>query len=191
MNALLAASDDDRYRLSTGDVDALVRSGMMEADAPYELIDGVLLAMPSECFAHVDWKNTIVQGLYTGLDLQRFAIIADSTLRLSSFDAPEPDIYVYARDKRLSDLRGNDVALIIEVCVSTGQRDRVIKPALYARHGVKAYWVVDVDAGEIITHSSPSGDGWGETARFGFDDAVAAPSLNGFSVTLSGLPRLD
>lgn len=54
---------------------------------------------------------------------------------------------------------------MIEVSVSSLQRDLVRKPSLYAAAGVAEYWVIDLDGRRAVIHRDPRSDGYAEVAE--------------------------
>lgn len=71
-------------------------------------------------------------------------VYVQSTLQLSQWSAPEPDIVVTrgGRD-RWTVPRAGDILLIIEVADTTLDHDLGTKVPLYQRHGIPEVWVVD------------------------------------------------
>lgn len=73
-------------------------------------------------------------------------------LRLGIFSQPQPDLAVL-RDRRdfYSTQRPMppDTLLLIEVSDSSVRYDRQIKLPLYAKHGVREYWQIDVPQQEL------------------------------------------
>jgi Uma2 family endonuclease len=46
---------------------------------------------------------------------------------------------------------------VIEVADSSLRKDRIVKPALYARADVSEYWVINVGARWVEVHTNPVG----------------------------------
>ncbi len=122
-------------------------------DERYELMDGDLIMTPA--------PNTRHQGITTRLSglLDAFVwrkrlgrvFVAPFDVALSDVDVVQPDILFVsnARAERFLDdenLKGPPDLAVEVLSPSTAQRDRSFKRALYARHGVKEYWIVDPDA---------------------------------------------
>ena len=100
------------------------------------------------------------------------------TLPLSDVSEPEPDILV-ARTPRGQDIAKEDVLLVVEVSDST-------KAALYARHGIPEYLILDVAARRAELRRRPEGDEWRETIVLGEDESFAPNGANG-PVGVAGL----
>lgn len=75
--------------------------------------------------------------------------------------------------------------LIIEVLSpATASRDRTYKRTLYARHGVKEYWIVDPDQKKTI-EVMPLGERGFETGTvYKSGEVLKSPLLKGLSVSL-------
>ena len=78
--------------------------------------------------------------------------------------------------------------LIVEVAVSSLQRDVGIKSDLYARAGVEEYWVLDLDGRRLVVQREPRPDGYG-LHRAELDDTaeVATSALPLPPLPLAGL----
>ncbi len=61
--------------------------------------------------------------------------------------------------------------------VSSQRRDLRDKPRIYASAGVPVYWVVDVDAGRAVAHSSPRGEAYERVDVVGPDGELDASHL--------------
>jgi Uma2 family endonuclease len=82
---------------------------------------------------------------------------------MSFVDVVEPDIVLITNDQAdiitKRNVRGAP-ALIVEInSPSTRQRDRRVKRDLYARAGVREYWIVDPDASTVtVFRRTPQGE---------------------------------
>ncbi len=177
MNAPLttrAGEGFDRRAWTVRDLFALMDAGLMEGGEPFELIEGELLAMSPKQNRHEVWKRTMTRFLYRNLG-DAYAIAIEPTLFLDERSAPEPDILVHPAGILPADVRGPDVLLLVEVTDSSQHRDLVLKAALYARHGVAHYWVLDAERRRIVTHARPGGDGYGLIETHGMEALLPLP----------------
>jgi Uma2 family endonuclease len=69
------------------------------------------------------------------------------------------------------------VALLVEVSVSSLNRDLAVKLPIYAAHGIPEYWIADVDRDVLLVHRQPAGQRYGDVREYGGDDPVAAPEV--------------
>lgn len=148
-----------RHRFTGEDVLRMAASGVLKPDERVELIDGEVLTMPAEGPLHVDTKSELIFQIARALPADH-RIGPDTTFRLAEHDWPEPDLYVCPPGMRPSQVRGPDALLVVEVADSTLNYDLIRKAQLYARHGVREYWVVDVNRRRTHIHREPDGDLW-------------------------------
>ena len=87
----------------------------------------------------------------------------------------DPDLVVFPQSALRRDqgtfiaVRGSDILLIVEIAVTSLDYDLGIKAGLYARHGVREYWVIAPALGKAWVHSQPEGNGWRREERGGTD----------------------
>jgi Uma2 family endonuclease len=69
---------------------------------------------------------------------------------------------------------------------STEERDRIAKLGVYARYGVKEYWLVELEDRKVKVLRL--GEGGYETAGiYGEEDFLESPLLEGLKVNLKGI----
>lgn len=148
---------------------------MFDEHAHVELIDGLIVDMSPKTPAHenaIAWLN---QVLVLAVDLDRFEVRVGASLSIAT-SQPEPDIAVIERDMPRPYHPGT-AALVIEVAVSSQRRDLRHKPRIYASAGVPEYWVVDLDAGRAVAHSSPRDGAYERVDVVGSDGELYASHL--------------
>ena len=107
---------------------------------------------------------------------------------LSKTDVVQPDL-LFVSDERAHLLLGGDNVLgapdlVVEILSpATAGRDRTLKRALYARHGVKEYWLVDPDARTVTVLGLGAGD-FEVVGTYGQGQTMSSPTLSGFSAGL-------
>lgn len=184
---LLASAQPHRFTMD--DVLVMVSAGVLQEGAKVELIDGGLVDMAAEGSDHTDWVYEVGRWLFTGLGPE-FVVVPSSTLTLSSVSGPKPDWWVFPAALKTADVRGPDVALAIEVANSSLAYDLGDKATLYARHGVRDYWVVDLQLRQLVVHRDPAADGYEYRQRFEAGEAVVPLLLHGLSLRLQDLKRV-
>jgi len=174
MNAPVRPAPDLPRRLfTTQDVFRMVEAGVMEEDENVELINGELVVMASKRNDHEIFKSALNEWLVKGkADDQRVAV--ESTLYLAEMLFVEPDLMLYPRALKPQDLSGGGVTLLIEVSDESLSRDLGLKAMIYADHGVRDYWVVDVEARRVIVHRDPTDERYRSVETFEADAEVAA-----------------
>ncbi len=189
MNAPAPQVDFVRHRFTIDDLCAMQAAGVIDPDARIEVIEGELIDMPEEGPEHTDYSAALGRWLYSSLS-PAYIVVPGSTLRLSPISGPKPDWYVFSSSIVTRDLAGEDVLLAIEQAHSSVSRDLGWKADLYARHGVRDYWVIDIDRRELHVHREPTADGYGCRQRFGAETKVAALLIPGLLLRLDRLTRV-
>jgi Uma2 family endonuclease len=114
-----------------------------------DLLDGKIIrdspAIPRHGLV-VSWLISLLTAFAQKFDLG-LVLCATSTVRLSIYNAPEPDVFFISK-KRLGIINDKYVDGPPDLCVeviskSSRTRDRGRKFVLYAEHGVKEYWIID------------------------------------------------
>ncbi len=154
----LAVPTDPIFRLSVAQYHDMIRSGILTADDPVELLEGWLVPkMPKNPphrvvteLAAAALRSIVPPGWYVTTQ-------EPVTTRTSE---PEPDISVIRGQPRdyIDHHPGPaDLAMLVEVADSSINRDRGIKRFAYARAGVPIYWIIDVSARRVEIYTQPSG----------------------------------
>ncbi|MDP1736983.1 MAG: Uma2 family endonuclease [Caulobacter sp.] len=181
--------EEEAAKFTLDDVFEMMRIGALDPDAKVELIDGRVIEMAPEGVPHVRAKMQLAESLIhrAGSSVR---VIVDSTLRLSATSAPDPDLYLYPSALPLDAVDGASVGLIIEVAQASLAKDLMAKAGLYARHGVRDYWVVDVAAQKIIVHRDPKEGAYGSVFTATADELVTPLAFPHLPVRLSDLPAI-
>lgn len=181
--------EEEAARFTYDDVFEMMRIGALDPDAKVELIDGRLVEMAPEGVPHVRAKMQLARSFMSRAG-EAVQVIVDSTLRLSATSAPDPDLYLYASALPLDAIDGASVGLVIEVAQATLARDLTAKAELYARHGVRDYWVVDIAARRIVVHRDPKEGAYGSVFTATADELVTPLAFPHLPVRLSDLPAI-
>lgn len=190
MNALARALETSQpHRFTLDDVLRMQAAGILDEDARVELIDGGLVEMASEDAPHTRAKMQIAKAFLAQAG-QSLEVIVDSTLRLAPTYAPDPDLYVYDANLALDRVNGANVGLVIEVAQSTVSKDLSIKAELYAQHGVRDYWVVNVNTNTVTVHRDLSGGVYRAITQYSARDTVASLVFPALTLCLAELPTI-
>jgi len=159
-------------------------------DERCELIDGELIPMPSPTALHQTLLKKLALGFMVlesrGLGTMFFAPL---DVILSNFDVVQPDLIFISNERAhiIDDyIRGAPDLLVEILSPSTQRRDRIVKRNLYARHGVREYWLIDPYA-KTITVLILGANGYNTHAVYGAGDTLTSPTLPGFALNLSDL----
>jgi len=86
---------------------------------------------------------------------------------------------VEARDDRYSGAHPgpDDIYLLVEVADTSLEYDRTTKLPLYARHGVREVWLVDLRHDVVEVHRDPDADGYRIAQSYRDAGAIRLESL--------------
>ncbi len=154
-----------------------------------ELIEGQFFMTPAPGFFHQTVAGQIYHLLRQHLEGSKkwIAPLTPIDVICSPHDVFQPDIVlIAARRKGIISERGLTGApdLAVEVLSpSSHERDLLVKKKLYARYGVKEYWIVDPVA-KTIEVLIPGGAVYHTLAVYEEADSLASRLLPGFSPKL-------
>lgn len=149
---------DPIYRLSVEQYHAMAKAGILDEDAPVELLDGWLVEKMTKNPPHSIATRRVRDALNRLIPDTWYA---DSQEPITTDDSePEPDVRVAraeVRENRERHPTPEEVPLVVEVAESSLRRDRTTKLAIYARARIAVYWIVNLVDGRIEVYSEPSG----------------------------------
>ena len=170
----------DKTRISIDRYQKMIAAGVLTQRDRIELIDGEMINM-----AAIGPKHAAVTARLTKLLVLAVgdtAIVSPGgPVNRGDFSEPQPDLLLL--QPRGDYYAGkipetSDVLLLIEVSDSTLAFDQNAKRALYARHGVIEYWIIDVEGKRIQVHREPTPDGsYVQVHRFGVTETVSPLGL--------------
>ncbi len=149
-----------RKLFSVAEYYQLAQVGILNESDRVELINGEIIKMSPINSPHGGMVNRLTRILYKMLDDQ-LMITVQNPISLDNYSEPEPDLVVAKFDS--DDYAKKhpcpaDVLLIIEVSDSTLEKDRSVKSPLYAKAGIKEYWIVDLVNKKIEIYREPVED---------------------------------
>ena len=163
-------------------------------DDRYELINGEFILVSAPNTGHQTVGIRLGSRMYFFVeednDLGR-VFVAPTEVILTDpegINIVQPDIIFVSRERERIITRANIQGapdLLVEILSpSTGRRDRTTKRDLYARHGVKEYWIADPDAQTVSVMLLKDGE-YDVVGNYGIEDTLTSPTLEGFSVSLN------
>lgn len=164
-----------------------------ESDDRYELIDGELYMAPTPIPEHQDFLAelfTMIRTFVRENSLGR-AYIAPLAVALSEYVVLQPDM-MFISNERLGIIKWGQYVqgapdLVVEVLSpSTTRHDRVVKRELYARYGVREYWIADINHGTIEVDIS-GGESFITAGVYGEGDTFESTLLPGLEVDISAV----
>ena len=156
-------------------------------DKRYELLDGDLVVTPAPGEAHqrVSRNLTILLGQSVKLTGAGHIYAAPFDVVLSDTDVVQPDLLFVSKEREYVITEANVQGapdLVVEILSpSTAERDQTFKRALYAKHGVKEFWLVDT-AAKTVTVLLRNSQGFAVVGVCGEGQALDSPTLTGFTI---------
>ena len=165
-------------------------------DAPegerYELIDGVLIMAASPNRAHQITSMALGSRMYMFADERGLGWVFDAPFDvvLSDTDVVQPDILFVSNERAHiqtpANVQGAPDLVVEIISPSSERRDWRIKRELYARHGVKEYWLID-PINRIIWLMLLRRGVLEIVGTYGEGDTVSSSALAGFSVKVDDI----
>ncbi|PKB70899.1 MAG: hypothetical protein BZY87_08385 [SAR202 cluster bacterium Io17-Chloro-G6] len=168
----------------------------MRGDKRYQLLAGEMILAPSPADNH----QRIVANLFRLLDLfvssGRLGRVrlAPLDVVLSENDVVQPDV-MFVSNARSEIITAANVQgapdLVVEVISpGTAEFDRGYKRILYARHGVREYWLVDPET-ESVEVMVLGADGFQSHGHYGNHGELSTPLMDALSLDLNELFHRD
>jgi len=135
----------------------MAETGILDADANTELLDGWIVDMVAQNAPHRAAIIRCTNLLVKRLDESGFVAQVQSTLPLDDRNVPEPDLAVFrGTPDDLLDAEPDDIPLIIEVADSSLARDRTDKLRCYAQNDIPEYWILNLQAETLEVYREPA-----------------------------------
>jgi Uma2 family endonuclease len=164
-----ARTDSTGLRLFTvEEYDAMLRVGILREGEPFELLGGQICKKMPKSAEHMAATTLTLHALYRVLPPGRHAVQEHAVI-ISDYDEPEPDVTVRRGDLPDYNHRkatAEDIALLVEVAVTSLETDRGKKLRAYAAAGIPTYWIINLNRRCIEVYTAPRGgdtDGAGYT----------------------------
>jgi Uma2 family endonuclease len=162
----------------------MLDAGVLRDGEKVELIEGELVEMSPQGPLH--WDVTHALSRWFRFNLPReLDFASQGPFRLGEFDEPEPEFFIFRDAPSVNDVRGPDALLVIEVSFTSLSFDLNVKSAVYARHGVREYWVVDVEGQRTLVHTLGADGAYAAPNEVPFVAPLAAPG--GAQLTIADL----
>ena len=158
-------------------------------DKRYELLDGELIMVASPNIPHQ--SAAMALAISVGGFVKRHnlgsAFFAPTDVILSDTDVVQPDLLFVSR-ARMHIIAHNAIHgapdLVVEILSpSTARRDLTFKRRLYAKHGVKEYWQMNIDERRVTVLSLGDND-YEVAAIYGSGEMLTSPILPGFTLAI-------
>lgn len=152
----------------------------------YELIKGDFLLTPSPTFRHQVIAANIGAALRAWIKGGGLGVVVHAPMDviLSDETVVQPDVIAILNANRhiIHERIEGPPDLVVEILSPiTKERDLTVKRKLYARHGVREYWIVDGDCRTIEVNEWTSG-GYLSVGLFTWSETLHSPLLPGFEL---------
>ena len=161
----------------------------LPGDKRYQLLDGEMILAPSPTNRHQTIAVNLVMELNQFIRQRNLGRLwfAPLDVVLSDHDVAQPDI-LFVSNERSSIITDANIQgapdLVVEILSpGTVDFDRGYKLALYGRHGVREYWLVDPDS-ETVEVLTLGDEGLAPTVTYGRGEKLVSPLLEGMSLEL-------
>jgi Uma2 family endonuclease len=188
MNVALGS---EHTRISADRYQKMVATGVLTKYDRVELIDGDMINMAPIGPPHSAVMARLNKLFVLVLALGDSAIVSPAgSVRLGDYSVPQPDLMLL---KPRADFYAGqiptppDVLLLVEISESSLAFDQGTKRALYARHGVVEYWVVDIPGKRVHVYREPTDDGYVEAVERTPSDTISPRALPAVQVTVGTL----
>ncbi len=162
--------NDCIHRLDVGTFERMVASGELEG-RPIELLEGLLVEVSPQGPEHA----LVIARLTSYLASAQGYLSVQLPIETQWGSLPEPDLML-TEGERARDRHPRTALLVVEVAVSSHNKDRETKANMYAWAPVPNYWLVDVLAGTVEVRTEPGPAGYGRCEIYGAGTNVPSPA---------------
>ena len=159
----------------------------------YELLGGDLVLVPSPTEYHQRISRNLEFMLWRFVKEQDLGWVYDAPLDVvlgqgDTREVVQPDIFFISKEREKiiaeEEIRGAPDLVVEIISPGTAERDRGYKKTLYARHGVKEYWIVD-PKGKTVEVYTLGEKGFELVRAYEAGEALKSPLLEGLEVDLN------
>jgi Uma2 family endonuclease len=169
------AIQNPKRLISIDEYHRMAADGLFSEDDRVELIKGEIVEMAPIGNRHATSVRRLILLFHRRL-LEQVLVDVQDPVQLGDWSEPQPDIVLLEwREDCYSSAApiGKDVVLLVEVADSSAGYDRGIKAPLYARQGIREYWLLDLPEGVLEVYRRPSSTGYRKVRRLRRGDSVA------------------
>jgi Uma2 family endonuclease len=167
----------------------MIRAGILAEDDPVELLEGEVVRRMPTGSSHAGTVKRM-NRLLSRLVGEAAIVSVQDPLALGEFSEPEPDLMLlrprpdfYAHAHPTTE----DVLLVVEVADTSLATDLEVKVPLYAGHGVREVWLVDLEHRRVLAYRDPAGGRYQEEHVLQPGDLLPIPFLPGQQIPVSEL----
>ena len=175
------------FPLTVQQLELLEANGHFGFEDTVELIFGTLLTQEEINPNHAHTIRKINRFFGRKFPNDEYELSYELPVRLSDVSQPKPDFLIAVfREDLYKDAHPGpaEILLIIEVAGSSLLHDRTIKSELYARAGIKEFWIVNLKQHQVLLHHQPNQEN-GAYARletYEYDETLRSPLVGEVAV---------
>jgi Uma2 family endonuclease len=160
----------------------------------YEILEGELFVSPSPMTKHQIISMNLAAILYQHVRKHKLGLVLSAPMDviLSRTNVVQPDL-LFVSNQREKIITPKNIQgapdLMVEILSETSEeQDRTAKKQIYARHGVKEYWLIDPDTETLEVYRLDSKTRiLQHTATYQSDEAFQSTLFPGLKIKLSEL----
>jgi Uma2 family endonuclease len=162
----------------------------------YQVVDGVLVLMPSPSFQHQEILGRLFMALSIFVRANPIGKVCiaplDVVLRAERPAVVlQPDLLFISHERKAvitaPNVQGAPDLVVEILSPGTARLDLTRKKQLYAEYGVLEYWVVWPDVDRVEVYRSRESGSFGQPQILELSDVLDSPLLPGFSLPLAEL----
>jgi Uma2 family endonuclease len=181
-----AADGLPRRGFTNLDIQRMIETGVIDPDESFELIKGEIVPMAAEYDRHMRARARLTKIFMRALGEEWF-VGTEGSLFLADDIEFKPDLHVFPAAMKSEDARGSDVLLAVELSSTTQKRDLQLKAPIYAAHGVRELWVIDLDARCGLIFDRISAGAYAQGRGVGATDILTPAAFPNISLTIADL----
>jgi Uma2 family endonuclease len=165
----------------------MAEAGVLGPDERVELIEGEIIQMAPIGPRHAGCVINATRLFITRLG-DRAVVSPQNPVVIRPRSEPQPDVLLlrpravsYSRELPAS----QDVLLAVEVADTTVRFDRLVKARLYARAGIREFWLCLPVDGSVEVYRGPAADGYTSVTLYGAGQIVSPLAFPDVSFTVS------
>lgn len=178
-----------RHRLTLDEYHRLGEAGVLGEADRVELLEGQLVDMspigPRHALA-VDALNELLVTAVAG----RAGVRVQNPVVLDDRTEVHPDIAMVRRPWQGypgAHPRPIDIFVLVEVADTSLETDRGAKLELYARAGIREFWIVDLTTDGVFVYRNPEGGRYGSMSRVDRSGTLEVQDLPGVAIRAASL----
>lgn len=178
-----------RRLFTFAEYDQMVATGILRDDDRVELIEGEIVAMRPIGCRHAACLRKLDRAIRELL-ADRVLVSVLCPVAISNWSQPNPDVALLVpRDDDYADAHPlpRQVQVLIEVSDSSLAYDKQVKAPIYAKAGIREYWIVDLKAKQIVVYKRPRSGRYSVVHAHGLRDRFTSPRFPGVEFVIRDL----